>query len=175
MYVVIHSLTQVILATNIAESSITVPDIKYGEISAKLENLLVPKKDFQLFQPKEVEKVLVAVGASACCVSLSLCVYVLCLVVDFCMVKQLLTDQETGFDRLVTTWASKAALKQRKGRAGRVSAGRCYRLIKREFFRKYCPNYSVPEMQVRGRGRGVGWSETHSTAPSITHLVECYS
>ena len=74
MYVVIHSLTQVILATNIAESSITVPDIKYGEISAKLENLLVPKKDFQLFQPKEVEKVLVAVGASACCVSLSLCV-----------------------------------------------------------------------------------------------------
>ncbi|CAI8037466.1 ATP-dependent RNA helicase TDRD9, partial [Geodia barretti] len=95
---------KVILATNIAESSITVPDIKYGEISAKLENLLVPKKDFQLFQPKEVEKVLVAVGASACCVSLSLCVYVLCLVVDFCMVKQLLTDQETGFDRLVTTW-----------------------------------------------------------------------
>ncbi|CAI8037467.1 ATP-dependent RNA helicase TDRD9 [Geodia barretti] len=90
---------KVILATNIAESSITVPDIKY--------------------------------------------------VVDFCMVKQLLTDQETGFDRLVTTWASKAALKQRKGRAGRVSAGRCYRLIKREFFRKYCPNYSVPEMQRR--------------------------
>lgn len=65
------------------------------------------------------------------------------------MVKQMLTDTETGFDRLVTTWASKAALKQRLGRAGRVSEGRCYRLIKREFYRKYCPAYTVPEMQVR--------------------------
>ena len=69
-------------------------------------------------------------------------------VIDFSMVKQMTTDPETGFDRLVTTWASKAALKQRMGRAGRVSEGRCYRLIKREFYRKYCPTYTVPEMQV---------------------------
>ena len=72
----------------------------------------------------------------------------LCAVIDFCMVKQMTTDPETGFDRLVTIWASKAALKQRMGRAGRVSEGRCYRLIRREFYRKYCPTYTVPEMQV---------------------------
>ena len=84
-------------------------------------------------------------------------------VVDFCMVKQLLTDQETGFDRLVTTWASKAALQQRKGRAGRVSEGRCYRLVKRELFRKYCPNYSVPEMQVS--------THTHSLLLSLSHSL----
>ena len=69
-------------------------------------------------------------------------------VIDFCMVKQMVTDSETGFDRLVTTWASKASLKQRKGRAGRVSEGRCYRLLKKEFHRKHCPTYTVPEMQV---------------------------
>jgi hypothetical protein len=50
---------KVILATNIAESSITVPDIKYGEISAKLvENLLAPKKYFQLFHRRKPSKFL---------------------------------------------------------------------------------------------------------------------
>ena len=58
MYVVIHSLTQVILATNIAESSITVPDIKYGEISAKLENFLFQKKIFSYFNRKKLRKFL---------------------------------------------------------------------------------------------------------------------
>jgi len=87
---------KVILATNIAESSITVPDIKY--------------------------------------------------VIDFCLVKHMTYDQESNYTCLQTVWASKASLTQRKGRAGRVSAGRCYRLITRDFFRRYIPEYSVPEM-----------------------------
>ena len=120
---------QIILATNIAESSITVPDIKYGKFTRTHTHHITPSLPL----------------SPSLSLSLSLSP-----VVDFCMVKQLLTDQETGFDRLVTTWASKAALKQRRGRAGRVAEGRCYRLITREFFRKYCPAYSIPEMQVSG-------------------------
>ena len=64
---------KVILATNIAESSITVPDIKY--------------------------------------------------VFDFGLVKQLTADSSTGFESLRLAWISHAAMLQRKGRAGRVSAG----------------------------------------------------
>ena len=57
-------------------------------------------------------------------------------------------DRESNYSCLQTVWASKASLTQRKGRAGRVSAGRCYRLITRDFFRRFIPDYSVPEILV---------------------------
>ena len=69
-------------------------------------------------------------------------------VIDFCLVKQLSCDWETNFCTLRTEWASLASLTQRQGRAGRVSNGRCYRLISREFLSKHIISYSVPEMQV---------------------------
>ena len=79
---------KVILSTNIAESSITVPDIRY--------------------------------------------------VVDFCLTKQLVCDPASGMSSLQCTWAPRSSLDQRKGRAGRVAAGICYRLIPRSFI----PNLS---------------------------------
>ncbi len=75
---------KIIISTGIAESSITVPDIKY--------------------------------------------------VIDFCLTKELYCDPNTNFTHLRLEWASKASLKQRKGRAGRVSDGRCYRLITKKFY-----------------------------------------
>ena len=68
--------------------------------------------------------------------------------IDFCLVKQLSCDWETNFCTLRTEWASLASLTQRQGRAGRVSNGRCYRLISREFLSKHILSYSIPEMQV---------------------------
>lgn len=88
---------KVILATNIAESSITVPDIKY--------------------------------------------------VIDFCLCKELICDHETNYQCLTTTWASKASLKQRKGRAGRVAAGVCYRFLTMEAYDTHLNNFSTPELQ----------------------------
>ncbi|XP_045776416.1 probable ATP-dependent RNA helicase spindle-E [Maniola jurtina] len=70
---------KIILATNIAESSITVPDIKY--------------------------------------------------VIDYCLMKILVADQNTNFTSLQLTWASKTNCEQRAGRAGRVRDGRVFRLI----------------------------------------------
>ncbi|XP_065661782.1 ATP-dependent RNA helicase TDRD9 isoform X2 [Hydra vulgaris] len=86
---------KVILSTNIAESSITVPDIKY--------------------------------------------------VIDFCLTKQNETDMETNYQRLTLQWASQASLTQRKGRAGRVSEGYCFRLISKSMFYEL-PEYCTPEI-----------------------------
>ena len=73
--------------------------------------------------------------------------------IDFCLVKQMMCDWHTKYCCLETVWASRASLEQRKGRAGRVSSGRCYRLITGDFYRDHIPAYSVPEMQVSS---GVG-------------------
>lgn len=68
---------RIIVSTNIAESSITVPDVKY--------------------------------------------------IVDLCMTKQMERDNGSSFCGLNLAWASKSNCDQRKGRAGRVSAGIAYR------------------------------------------------
>nr|XP_020446743.1 putative ATP-dependent RNA helicase TDRD9 isoform X2 [Monopterus albus] len=89
---------KVILSTNIAESSVTVPDVKY--------------------------------------------------VIDFCLARHLVCDQETNYQSLHLTWASKTNCNQRKGRAGRVSKGFCYRLVTKEFWRDKIPDYMIPEMLI---------------------------
>nr|XP_054490416.1 ATP-dependent RNA helicase TDRD9 [Agelaius phoeniceus] len=87
---------KVILATNVAESSVTVPDVKY--------------------------------------------------VIDFCLTKILFCDKETNYQNLRLCWASKTNCNQRKGRAGRVSKGYCYRLIHKDFWADCIPEKAEPEM-----------------------------
>ncbi|XP_022606674.1 ATP-dependent RNA helicase TDRD9 [Seriola dumerili] len=87
---------KVILSTNIAESSVTVPDVKY--------------------------------------------------VIDFCLARHMVCDQDTNFQSLRLTWASKTNCNQRRGRAGRVSKGYCYRLVSKDFWRNEIPDYMIPEM-----------------------------
>uniref|UniRef100_UPI0037E94C75 ATP-dependent RNA helicase TDRD9 n=1 Tax=Semicossyphus pulcher TaxID=241346 RepID=UPI0037E94C75 len=87
---------KVILSTNIAESSVTVPDVKY--------------------------------------------------VIDFCLARHMVCDQDTNYQSLRLTWASKTNCNQRKGRAGRVSKGYCYRLVTKEFWRNDIVEYMIPEM-----------------------------
>lgn len=73
--------TKVILSTNIAETSITIPDCT--------------------------------------------------IVVDSCREKQSSFDPVNRMPLLLESFAAKASLKQRRGRAGRVQAGTCYKLISR--------------------------------------------
>ncbi|KAM8921066.1 ATP-dependent RNA helicase TDRD9 [Pelodytes ibericus] len=87
---------KIILSTNIAESSITVPDVKY--------------------------------------------------VIDFCLTKTVICDEETHYQSLRLSWASKTNCDQRKGRAGRVSKGYCYRLVLKDFWHNVIPENVVPEM-----------------------------
>nr|XP_026694368.1 ATP-dependent RNA helicase TDRD9-like [Ciona intestinalis]XP_026694369.1 ATP-dependent RNA helicase TDRD9-like [Ciona intestinalis] len=88
---------KIILSTNIAESSITVPDVKY--------------------------------------------------VIDFCLTKCMVCDLDTNYQSLRLQWASKASGKQRSGRAGRVSNGKVYRLVSRNFWSTNIAEYGIPEMQ----------------------------
>ncbi|XP_032480037.1 ATP-dependent RNA helicase TDRD9 isoform X1 [Phocoena sinus] len=87
---------KVILSTNIAESSVTVPDVKY--------------------------------------------------VIDFCLTRTLVCDEDTNYQSLRLSWASKTSCDQRKGRAGRVSKGYCYRLIHKDFWDSSIPDHVIPEM-----------------------------
>ncbi|KAL2743188.1 putative ATP-dependent RNA helicase spindle-E isoform X1 [Vespula maculifrons] len=87
---------RIILSTNIAESSITVPDVKY--------------------------------------------------VIDFCLVKQLVTDPKTNFQCLELSWASKGNCQQRAGRTGRIMDGRVYRLVPKTFYDSVLREEGNPEM-----------------------------
>ncbi|KAM9786380.1 ATP-dependent RNA helicase TDRD9 [Syngnathus typhle] len=89
---------KVILSTNIAESSVTVTDVKY--------------------------------------------------VIDFCLARQLVCDKETNYQSLCLTWASKTNCNQRRGRAGRVSKGYCYRLVSKNFWENEIPDYMIPQMLI---------------------------
>uniref|UniRef100_T1I963 RNA helicase n=1 Tax=Rhodnius prolixus TaxID=13249 RepID=T1I963_RHOPR len=87
-----------VVATNVAETSLTIPGIKY--------------------------------------------------VVDTGKVKNKLYDKLTGVSAFSVQWASKAAANQRAGRAGRTSAGHCYRLYSSAVFDDF-EEWSTPEMQRR--------------------------
>ncbi|XP_029981814.1 ATP-dependent RNA helicase TDRD9 [Sphaeramia orbicularis] len=87
---------KVILSTNIAESSLTVPDVRY--------------------------------------------------VIDFCLARHMVCDEDTNYQSLRLTWASKTNCNQRRGRAGRVSKGYCYRLVTKEFWRNEIPDSMIPQM-----------------------------
>ncbi|XP_070607624.1 ATP-dependent RNA helicase TDRD9 isoform X2 [Erythrolamprus reginae] len=87
---------KILLSTNIAQSSVTVPDVKY--------------------------------------------------VIDFCLNRNLVCDEDTNYQSLRLCWASKNSCDQRRGRAGRVSKGYCYRLVHKDFWENCIPESAVPEM-----------------------------
>ncbi|XP_042302937.1 ATP-dependent RNA helicase TDRD9 isoform X2 [Sceloporus undulatus] len=87
---------KILLSTNIAESSVTVPDVKY--------------------------------------------------VIDFCLTRTLVCDEDTNYQSLRLCWASKSSCNQRRGRAGRVSKGYCYRLVYKDFWTHYISETTMPEM-----------------------------
>lgn len=115
-----RNVRKIILATNIAESSITVPDVKYGM-------LLYPFfSDFPIFNRLgRISRILV---------------------IDFCLTRILVTDKETNFSSLRLSWASQNNCEQRAGRTGRVMPGKCFRLVTHEFYEKRMRKAAHPEI-----------------------------
>ncbi|PHH67675.1 hypothetical protein CDD82_1226 [Ophiocordyceps australis] len=68
-------------------------------------------------------------------------------VVDSGKVKETSFDAQTNMRRLDERWASRAACKQRQGRAGRVQAGRCYKLFTAKLEQQQMAERPEPEMR----------------------------
>src|SRR5512136_361454 len=66
-------------------------------------------------------------------------------VIDSGLTRRLQHDPATGMNRLVTVGVSKAAAEQRKGRAGRLGPGVCFRLYNRHAFQGMI-RFTPPEM-----------------------------
>ncbi len=68
-------------------------------------------------------------------------------VIDSGLTRMLRYDPVTGMNRLVTVPLSRASAEQRKGRAGRLGPGVCYRLYSSDTLRGLAP-FSPPEITV---------------------------
>ncbi|KAL2196370.1 P-loop containing nucleoside triphosphate hydrolase protein [Corynascus similis CBS 632.67] len=77
--------------------------------------------------PKGKRKVVVATNVAETSITIDDIVAV----VDSGRVKETSFDPANNMRKLEETWASRAACKQRRGRAGRVQAGKCYKLFTR--------------------------------------------
>jgi len=69
------------------------------------------------------------------------------IVIDSGLTRRLQYDAATGMNRLMTVAVSRASAEQRKGRAGRLGPGACYRLYSRHAFESMMP-FAPPDMLV---------------------------
>lgn len=67
-------------------------------------------------------------------------------VIDSGKVKETSFDPQNNMRKLEETWASRAACKQRQGRAGRVQAGKCFKLYTQNLEQNMAPR---PEPEIR--------------------------
>ena len=112
-----------------------------------LYSLLSSEKQNRIFQPPPA-------GCRLCIVSTnvaetSLTIPNIKYVVDSGRQKTRLYDKITGVSAFVVTYSSKASADQRAGRAGRVSAGHCYRLYSSAVYNDLFEDFSVPDIQKK--------------------------
>ena len=106
-----------VVATNVAETSLTIPNIKYVVDSGKVCHI------FDCFQ-----------------------LLLINWFITHPKVKKKVYDNITGISTFIVDWTSKASADQRAGRAGRTGPGHCYRLYSSAIFNDEFPKYSEPEI-----------------------------
>lgn len=106
---------------------------------------LVTDQQRQIFQPPPsgIRKCVVATNIAATSLTINGIKYI----IDSGFVKQLNHNSRVGMDILEVVPISKSEAQQRAGRAGRTSAGKCFRIYTKEFWEKSMPEYTVPEIQ----------------------------
>ncbi|TCD63345.1 hypothetical protein EIP91_005646 [Steccherinum ochraceum] len=87
-------------------------------------------------------KIIAATNVAETSITIDDVVYVL----DCGKVKETQYDPENGLTRLVEQWVTRAAAKQRRGRAGRTQPGICYKLYTKKQEEKMSP-FPIPEIK----------------------------
>jgi len=105
---------------------------------------LMPSEQRRVFlpAPKGKRKVIAATNVA----ETSITIEDIVAVIDTGRVKQTSFDPQNNMVKLEEVWASRAACKQRRGRAGRVQAGTCYKLYTRNAEAKMMER---PEAEIR--------------------------
>ncbi|GAA5960522.1 hypothetical protein JCM3765_003663 [Sporobolomyces pararoseus] len=93
--------------------------------------------------PSGKRKVVVATNVAETSITIDGIIYV----VDSGRVKENTFDAETGVTRLVEQWTSRAAGRQRRGRAGRTRPGECFKLFTRYVDTNSMPAQPLPEIR----------------------------
>jgi ATP-dependent helicase HrpB len=120
---------------NMSEDRIALHPL-YGDLPfEEQERALLPSKDRR--------KIVLATNIA----ETSLTIEGVRVVIDSGLTRMLRYDPATGMNRLVTVPVSKASAEQRKGRAGRLGPGVCYRLYSQHDLHGM-PPYSQPEILV---------------------------
>ncbi|BFZ20424.1 hypothetical protein BsWGS_23462 [Bradybaena similaris] len=101
--------------------------------------------------PPNARKVVLATNIAETSLTIDGIVYV----IDPGFCKQKSYNARTGMESLVVTPISKASANQRAGRAGRVSAGKCFRLYTAWAYKNELEDNSIPEIQRTNLGNVV--------------------
>lgn len=139
-----------IFLPGIAEISTTIERLSRGPGSSRLapmplHSALSPDEQTAVFSrpAKGRRKVICSTNIA----ETSVTVEDVTVVIDTIRVKEMTFDALNGTSVLAETFASRAAARQRSGRAGRVSKGTCYRLVKRSTFENVLADQQEPEIR----------------------------
>ncbi|KAJ3109118.1 hypothetical protein HDU96_007328 [Phlyctochytrium bullatum] len=118
-----------------------IPEMKICPIYAALPS----DKQAEIFEPtpEGVRKVVLATNIAETSITIDGIVYV----IDPGFCKQKSYNPKTGMESLIVVPASRAAADQRKGRAGRVQPGKCFRLYTAWAYQNELEEDTVPEIQ----------------------------
>ena len=106
-----------------------------------LHGKLPPEEQQKVFEQGELRKIVFATNVAETSITIPGVKYI----VDTGLAKELCFDPKKNMNSLEVRLISKSSAEQRKGRAGRTSAGKCYRLYSEEIYEEM-PEKSVPEI-----------------------------
>ncbi|KAI8068866.1 P-loop containing nucleoside triphosphate hydrolase protein [Thamnidium elegans] len=132
------------VVSEIYERGKTLPQNSLAVMPLPLYAGLTVEEQLQVFEatPKYTRKIIVSTNIAEASVTLEGIVYV----IDSGFVKMRAYNPKTGMEALVVTPVSKASALQRAGRAGRVRAGKAFRLYTEETYNSL-RDISIPEIQ----------------------------